>query len=50
MVENAPKELKDKIGRLAYVLGGVKQFLTQEPFKCTVEVDGEKHEGNVTFS
>ena len=44
MVENAPREVKDILGPVAYVLGGVKQFFDQEKFKCTLSVDGEERE------
>jgi len=44
MVENASREVKDVLGPLAYVLGGVKQFFTQEFFKCKFEIDGVKSE------
>jgi len=43
MVDNASREVKDVLGPLAYVLGGVKQFFEQETFECTVEVDGKKN-------
>merc|ERR1711862_186800 len=38
------REVKDVLGPLAYVLGGVKQFFTQEFFKCKFEIDGIKSE------
>jgi len=44
MVENAPRSVKDVLGPVAYVLGGVKQFFAQEPFKCNLEIDGAKSE------
>lgn len=44
MVENAPRGIKDVLGPVAYVLGGVKQFFDQEAFKCTLNVDGKERE------
>ena len=44
MVENAPREIKNVLGPVAYVLGGVKQFFSQEPFKCKLDIDGKKSE------
>jgi YegS/Rv2252/BmrU family lipid kinase len=40
MVDNASRELKNVLGTLAYVLGGAKQMLDQQPFHCRVDIDG----------
>ena len=40
MVDNASRELKNVLGTLAYVLGGAKQMLHQQPFQCRVDIDG----------
>ena len=44
MVENASRELKNVLGCLAYVLGGAKQVIDQQPFKCRVDIDGASQE------
>lgn len=41
MVNNANRELKNRLGSLAYILSGAQQFFTQEDFKATIEIDGE---------
>lgn len=43
MVEGASRELKNRIGPLAYILSGAQQLASLEPFQATVEVDGETH-------
>lgn len=40
MVDNATRQLKNIVGPLAYVLGGAKQMIDQQPFKCRVDIDG----------
>ncbi|MEA5467943.1 methylglyoxal synthase [Spirulina sp. 06S082] len=41
MVEKANRELKNHLGSLAYVLSAAQQLFDQEPFKATIEMDGE---------
>lgn len=41
MVNNASRELKNRIGTLAYVFSAAQQFFTQEDFNATVELDGQ---------
>ncbi|AFY39213.1 putative lipid kinase [[Leptolyngbya] sp. PCC 7376] len=41
MVNNANRELKNRLGSLAYILSGAQQFFTQEDFNATIELDGE---------
>lgn len=43
MVEGASRELKNRIGPLAYILSGAQQLASLQPFQATVEVDGEVH-------
>ena len=43
MVDAASRELKNKIGTLAYILGGAQQMITQQPFMCDVVVDGKEY-------
>ena len=44
MVEGASRELKNRIGPLAYILSGAQQLASFEPFRATVEIDGEIRE------
>ncbi|MEM6447574.1 MAG: methylglyoxal synthase [Cyanobacteria bacterium P01_D01_bin.123] len=41
MVNNANRELKNRLGTLAYVFSGAQQFFTQEDFNAIVELDGQ---------
>ena len=41
MVNNANRELKNRLGALAYIMSGAQQFFTQEDFKATVEIEGQ---------
>ena len=41
MVDKANRELKNQLGRLAYVLSGAQQVFDQEPFKAEVEIEGK---------
>ncbi|MEO0852600.1 MAG: diacylglycerol kinase family protein, partial [Cyanobacteria bacterium J06648_11] len=41
MVNNANRELKNRLGTLAYVFSGAQQFFTQEDFTAIVELDGQ---------
>lgn len=41
MVNNASRELKNRIGTLAYVFSAAQQFFTQEDFNTIVELDGQ---------
>ena len=50
MVENAPRELKNVIGPLAYLIGGVKVFFTQDAFKCQIEIEGRKERSIGTWN
>ncbi len=40
MVDRATRELKTRLGRLAYVLAGAQQLATQQPFQARFEIDG----------
>ena len=42
MVEKADRELKNRLGPLAYVLSGALQMFEQQPFKAEVEIDDRK--------
>lgn len=44
MVNKATRELKNRLGAFAYVLAGVQQFATQEPFQATLEINGKTSE------
>ncbi|MGK7912805.1 MAG: methylglyoxal synthase [Synechococcus sp.] len=44
MVEKADRELKNRLGPLAYVLSGAIQMFEQQPFKAEVEIDDRKME------
>lgn len=48
MVDGASRELKNEIGNLAYILAGVRQLATAQPFKAIVELDGEVTEISTT--
>lgn len=48
MVFNASRELKNELGNLAYILAGVRQLATAQPFKAIVEIEGEVTEFNTT--
>jgi YegS/Rv2252/BmrU family lipid kinase len=41
MVNNANRELKNRIGTLAYILSGAQQFFTQKDFNAKIELDGQ---------
>ncbi|WP_416672938.1 YegS/Rv2252/BmrU family lipid kinase [Egbenema bharatensis] len=41
MVNRANRELKNRIGSLAYVLAGAQQLATAQPFEATLEIDGQ---------
>lgn len=44
------REMKSKIGHLAYVIEGVKDFVNSTPlYKLTYTVDGKKHSGEYSF-
>ena len=44
MVEGASRELKNRIGPLAYILSGAQQLASLDTFHATVEIDGETRE------
>ena len=41
MVNNASRELKNRLGNLAYIFSAAQQFFTQENFNATIELDGQ---------
>lgn len=41
MVNNASRELKNRLGTLAYVFSAAQQFFTQEDFNATIEIEGQ---------
>jgi methylglyoxal synthase len=41
MVDKANRELKNRLGTLAYVLSGAQQLFDQTAFKATLEMDGQ---------
>ncbi|MBD2426997.1 YegS/Rv2252/BmrU family lipid kinase [Phormidium sp. FACHB-1136] len=41
MVDKASRELKNELGNLAYLLAGVKQLATAQPFTATVEFEDQ---------
>ena len=44
MVEGASREIKNRIGPLAYILSGAQQLANLEPFLATVEINGNTRE------
>ncbi|HIK44146.1 MAG TPA: YegS/Rv2252/BmrU family lipid kinase [Leptolyngbyaceae cyanobacterium M65_K2018_010] len=48
MVDKASRELKNELGNLAYIIAGVKQLATAQPFTAWVECDGEVTEVSTT--
>jgi YegS/Rv2252/BmrU family lipid kinase len=48
MVTKASRELKYELGNLAYLLAGVRQLATAQPFTAQVEIDGEVTELSTT--
>ena len=41
MVNNANRELKNKLGTLAYILSGTQQLFTQQDFQAKIKIEGE---------
>ena len=41
MVNNANRELKNRLGTLAYVLSGAQQFFTQQDFQAQIEIENQ---------
>ncbi len=41
MVHMASRELKNELGSLAYILAGVRQLATAQPFNVKVEIEGD---------
>ncbi|MEB3264884.1 MAG: YegS/Rv2252/BmrU family lipid kinase [Synechococcus sp.] len=41
MVDRATRELKNRLGPLAYVLAGAQQLVNQQPFQAHLEIDGQ---------
>lgn len=41
LVNNATRELKNKFGNIAYMIGGAQQALQQNPFKCSITIDDQ---------
>jgi len=48
MVTKASRELKNELGNLAYLLAGVRQLATAQPFEAQVEIDGAVTEISTT--
>ncbi len=48
MVDKASRELKNELGNLAYLLAGVRQLATAQPFQAIVEMNGEVTEFSTT--
>ncbi|MCP9888117.1 lipid kinase [Cyanobium sp. ATX 6A2] len=44
MVERASRDLKNRLGTLAYVLAGAQQLLSQQPFQASLTIDGTTSE------
>ena len=50
MAYSTPRSLKEKYGKLAYVLYGIKQFRPKiNSYHIKYKIDGEEHEGNYSF-
>ena len=43
MIEDAPREIKNRLGFLAYIISGVKHLFTLSRSDVTLEVDGKEH-------
>ena len=43
MIEDAPREVKDKLGFFAYLLSGIKHLFTLRRSRVTLKVDGKEH-------
>jgi methylglyoxal synthase len=53
MVDRANRDLKNRLGVLAYLLAGVQQFQEQTAFKAIIDIDGELTEvqtGTITVA
>lgn len=53
MVDRANRELKNRLGVLAYLFAGVQQFQEQTAFKAVIDIDGELTEvqtGTITVA
>ena len=46
---NAPQNLKNTLGHLAYVLEGIKDITSIKPFKLTFQTEHETYEGEYLF-
>lgn len=46
---SAPQETKNALGHFAYILEGVKNLDSLRPYRCAVEADGERFEGEFIF-
>lgn len=44
MIEDAPREIKDRLGFLAYIISGVKHLFTLSRSDVTLEIDGTEHQ------
>ena len=43
MIEDAPREIKNRLGFLAYVISGVKNLFALKRSNVTLEIDGQEH-------
>jgi diacylglycerol kinase (ATP) len=53
MVDRANRDLKNRLGMLAYLLAGVQQFQEQTAFQATIDIEGELTEvetGTITVA
>lgn len=53
MIDRANRDLKNRLGVLAYLLAGVQQFREQTAFKAVIDIDGELTEvqtGTITVA
>ena len=46
---SAPQETKTALGHFAYILEGMKNLDSLRPYRCAVEADGERFEGEFIF-
>jgi diacylglycerol kinase family enzyme len=44
MVDKADRDLKNRLGPLAYILSGAQQIFDQQPFKALIEIEGKQME------
>lgn len=44
MVDKASRELKNILGPMAYIFSGARQLVDQQPFRATMQIDGNEYQ------